>query len=175
MLVIGSCLPSYVQATYGFSFATGSGCHSIFPIRVGVQKDWGRTFREHRPLPFTGYWEASFYDLHGTKKCWRYFNQHMNIIALAGVLRFQGKEPLYNISPYIDVGVGLSLISKKEMCGRQLGIHFQFEDRLGVGIRFGERKQFDIGYRVVHFSNAYLGKQNASINLHLLVLGYWFN
>ncbi len=162
-------------ASYGLSASTGSGCHRIFPLRIGIQKEFDCYFRTERSWLSTGYWEASAYSLKGSKKRWPGCNDRLAAFAFAGVLRFERKEPICCVWPYVDVGVGLSYVNKKEMCKRELGIHFQFEDRLGLGIRFGECRQFELGYRVVHFSNAYLSKQNASINLHLIVLGYWFN
>jgi hypothetical protein len=50
-----------------------------------------------------------------------------------------------------------------------------FEDRLGLGILLGSSQSIEIGYRLVHYSNAYLAQKNQGLNLHLLIIGYWFN
>lgn len=184
------CIRSnFLQATIienerGVSVASGVGVRQIIPVRLGIQQSFGRQLcpRNTACWPVSGYWEGSFYRLQGGKRGPILpSHREMSIVALAGVFRMGPKEPIcdglaaWDVSPYVDVGVGISWVSRKEISGRELGIPFQFEDRIGFGCRFGNKKQYDISYRAVHFSNAYLGKKNHGINLHLLVLGYWFN
>lgn len=159
----------------GVSVASGHGVSDIVPIRIGIQKSFGYPWAHRTRCPIGGYFEASAYALNGKKG--RYnpnSNKSAQALALAAVLRFQNQYEILAVYPYLDLGLGASWFSKKEIGGRELGIHFEFEDRLGLGFRFGKNQQFDFCYRAVHFSNAYLGQQNHGINLHLLVLGYWF-
>ncbi len=158
----------------GISIASGHGDCSIIPIRVGLQRDFGHKLRPESTFPLGGYWEGSLYYMHG--KAAKNPGSHKSLFAAAaaGVLRFEKREKTCLGWPYLDAGIGLSLLSRKEIGGKQLGINFQFEDRVGLGIRFGENRQYDLGYRLVHFSNASIAKHNSGINLHLLVFSYWF-
>lgn len=163
-----------IEKEYGVSIASGYGVSRLVPIRLGLQQSFGQQWHRRALWPIGGYWEASFYQMKGRKgpKC----NSHrrMSAAAFAAVFRFEDPEPFLCVCPYLDIGVGLSYVGKKEIGGRELGIHFQFEDRLGLGFRFGDQKQYDLSYRATHFSNAYLSTKNDSFNLHLIVLGYWF-
>lgn len=166
------------RVQHGVSVASGIGVASMVPVRVGIQRSFGCRLcprKANEDWPIGGYWEASAYSMRGKQGPFLHSSKQMNAMAVAGVLRVERRCRLeFGIWPYLDVGIGLSWVSKKTVCSRELGIQFQFEDRLGVGFRFGDNRQYDVGYRVIHFSNAYLDSRNAGINLHLLVLGYWF-
>lgn len=159
---------------FGVSIASGYGAAHIVPLRFGVQKEFEKHWWTDRTWPISGYWEGSLYTLHGKKGILPNSHHHLNAAALAAVFRFNRADCTVIGWPYLEVGIGLSLLTQKEIGGRNLGMHFQFEDRFGLGVRFGENREYDIGYKAVHFSNAYLGSSNHGINLHLLMLGYWF-
>lgn len=55
-----------------------------------------------------------------------------------------------------------------------MGIAFQFGDHLGVGMIFGDRGQFDLGYRFQHVSNADIKKPNSGINIQQIRFAYLF-
>jgi hypothetical protein len=57
---------------------------------------------------------------------------------------------------------------------RQFGSSFQFGDHVGAGVRFGEKGQYDLGYRYQHFSNAGIKGPNQGINYNELRLQYHF-
>ena len=40
------------------------------------------------------------------------------------------------VKPYIEAGIGLALFSNTEVEEQKLGTAFQFEDRIGFGLRF---------------------------------------
>jgi len=167
------CMP--VWAREGLSIGSGYGAAQIVPIRIGLQKNFDKQWAQGSDWPVGGYWEASFYSMNGKRGPKPGSHRSLEAAAFAGVFRLQRAEKMQWGWPYLELGVGLSWLSQKEIGGRDLGIHFQFEDRIGVGFRFGEAQQYDIGYRAIHFSNAYIGPSNHGINLHVLVLGYWFN
>lgn len=151
----------------GMSFGSGAGMRDITPYRLGIQYIW----YENSCLPLYSYLEFSLYRLKrkpgNYPKC---HNTQLNGVALTPVFRI---EPNWG-GVYIEAAVGASRLSRKEIAGRELGMHFEFEDRLGAGFRFGSQKQFDLSYRFLHFSNANLGKSNNGINLHFVILGFWF-
>lgn len=164
------------SSNIGVSISSGYGTSDIVPIRVGLLKYWDRVWREGKSWQTKGYWEASFYHMNGKKGVAANSNDSLQAVALAGAFRFEQVEDFSGkaIFPYLDLGIGVSYLTKKEIGGRDLGTHFQFEDRLGFGIRFGKQKQYELGYRAIHFSNAYLADKNHGINLQTLVFTYWF-
>lgn len=161
-------------ATEGISLGSGYGTAKIVPIRIGVQKTFDRHWQTESNWPIGGYWEGSVYQLQGRKGSDRQSHKSLTALAIAGAFQFERKTPFSIGWPYIELGIGLSWLSKKEIGGRELGIHFQFEDKIGIGIRFGEKREYDLSYKAIHFSNAYIGSVNHGINLQILTLGYWF-
>jgi lipid A 3-O-deacylase len=174
VFVFGWFFGNHAHADGGVSIASGYGAAHIVPIRLGIQKPFNRSWREEWDWPISGYWEASVYNMNGRAAPKRGSHKRLQAIAGAAVMRFARAEPTAIGWPYVELGIGLSYLSRKEIGGRDLGIHFQFEDRVGVGIRLGEQRQYDIGYKAIHFSNAYIGPSNHGINLHLIALNYWF-
>lgn len=178
----------------GASIAGGYGVADISPIRMGVQSSWQQQWLTDWQWPLSGYWEASLYHMPGTAGVEPDSNSKISAIAFAPVFRFSkarastvnlasstsstnsanSANNAENVQPYLELAIGVAQMNKREIGGRDLGIHFQFEDRFGIGCRFGQSQQFELGYKAIHFSNAYLGPKNHGINLHLFVLGYWF-
>ncbi|MFM8455021.1 MAG: acyloxyacyl hydrolase [Gammaproteobacteria bacterium] len=165
---------------WAVSFASGYGVAHIKPLRFGIMMDWNRAWKLNTAWTLGGYFELSHTQMPGrsgliSSKS-RFGNSRLHATALAATARFYyGLETIHSeFLPFIDLGFGASWLSKKEIGGRELGIYYQFEDRLGAGFRFGKQAPWELGYRAIHFSNAYLGPKNHGINLHLLVLSYWF-
>lgn len=166
-----------ISDNYGVSIASGFGAARIVPLRIGIQKAFCKQWKTHNGWPVTGYVEGSFYALNGKRGCLpngSKSNRQLYATALALAFRINAANQTCIGWPYLELGVGGSYLTRKEIGGRELGMHFQFEDRIGLGLRLGEYRQFDLAYRAVHFSNAYLGHKNHGINLHMLVFGYWF-
>ncbi|MDB6097070.1 MAG: hypothetical protein JWM09_1348 [Francisellaceae bacterium] len=172
-------LPSLINtcsAENNLSIASGYGTSRIIPLKIGYAKSWDKKWYRDCSWLVGGYWEVSAYNLKSYTKKSKHIDNNKSLQAFtgAGVVRFEKTNPIKDLFPYVDIGFGATYLSKKEIGGRHLGIHFQFEDRLGIGFRFGKHKQFDLSYRAVHFSNAYIGDPNHGVNLQLIVLGYWF-
>jgi lipid A 3-O-deacylase len=177
LLLIACCLGilSYSDdsvARGGISFATGHGTKQVRAKRLSLQRAWSRPFVTANNRAFDGYWELGVTRLDSKQVFSVPANNKITAVTLAGVIRLSTRL-IYPI--YLDLGIGLANLSKQEIATRELGSRVLFEDRIGVGILLGNRRQLEIGYRAVHFSNAYLSKKNHSLNLHLLVFGYWFN
>src|SRR5699024_5696504 len=69
--------------------------------------------------------------------------------------------------PYIEAGIGVSLFENTRIESRRLGSSFQFEDRLGVGLRFYNQA---IGVRASHYSNA--GSKSPTDGIEVYSLHY---
>ena len=159
----------------GISIASGYGVAHSIPFRVGIQQEFNKQWRSESNWPISAYCEGSFYDINAhNKNLDPTSHRHLNAGALAVVARMEHKEKMQLGWPYFEIGFGASLVTHKEFAGRKLGTRFQFEDRVGIGIRFGENREYDLSYRAIHFSNAFIGTYNHGINLHVLMLGYWF-
>ena len=97
-----------------------------------------------------------------------------NDFGLTPVLRLQPNNPA-GFSPYAELGVGFHFLSSTSVSPqRQFGSSFQFGDHVGAGVRFGDKGQYDIGYRYQHLSNAGIKQPNQGINFQQLRLQYHF-
>lgn len=88
----------------------------------------------------------------------------LNIYSVAPVLRYTMPEYL-PVCPYIEASIGLAYLNHTRLDNRNLGIHFAFQDRLGVGVRFGETKQLSVGFHIAHYSNAHFSGHNSGFTL----------
>ena len=169
------CIGNFTYAIDGISIGYGRGVSGIKPLRIGIQKSWHKQWLQDHLWNCKGYWELSAYYMKSNQSMVPY-NNKLTIVALTPVFRLYRTEPiLRNKDLYVELAVGIAQASRRVLGNRNLGINFQFEDRLGIGARFGKNKQFDLGYRFIHFSNAYLSKKNHCINLHMLYINYWLS
>lgn len=98
----------------------------------------------------------------------------LNIYSIAPVVRYSFKRQGL-VSPYMELSVGLSYLNHTHLQNRNLGIHFAFQDRLGIGALLGASENFSVGLHAVHYSNAHLSSNNSGITIPLVLdLGYRF-
>ncbi|MOA39717.1 Lipid A deacylase PagL precursor [compost metagenome] len=69
------------------------------------------------------------------------------------------------VRPFVEAGIGVALFSSTEMEGNDLGSSFQFEDRVGLGLRFANQ---EVGVRALHYSNAGLQTPNDGVEAYTL-------
>ena len=158
-----------VSFTYGHS---DSGNVSVNMYRVGVQWDWNKKLLEAGGWHLGGYWEANlgYWDNRSAART----NSSITDIGFTPVFRFQ-QNSITGVAPYAELAVGIHFLSSTSVSTqRQFGSSFQFGDHIGVGMRFGERGHYDIGYRYQHLSNAGFKQPNQGINFHQLRLQYHF-
>ncbi|MBX9811901.1 MAG: acyloxyacyl hydrolase [Burkholderiales bacterium] len=167
--------PPVVFAVDGMSIEYGNSNSSNADVklyRVGLQWDWKKKWLDTGNWHLGGYWDVSlgYWDNRSVSKT------HGSIadIGLTPVFRFQ-QSHYAGFSPYLEAGIGLHLLSATSVSPeRRFGSSFQFGDHLGLGMRFGDRGRYDIGYRYQHLSNAGLKSPNQGINFHQLRLQYNF-
>lgn len=69
----------------------------------------------------------------------------------------------------------MHLFSNTTITGdKRMGTNFEFGDHVGLGIRFGERSQYDLAYRYQHYSNGGISNNNSGVNFSEFRLGYQF-
>ncbi|HUA67270.1 MAG TPA: acyloxyacyl hydrolase [Candidatus Saccharimonadales bacterium] len=104
--------------------------------------------------------------------------------ASAGCLHNEGKEaavgttgPVFemrikNFPLTVEGGVSLSALSRSDFPDRDLGGWFEFTDH--AGINWHINKQFTVGWRYQHMSNAGIYAKNPGLNLQMLSATYNF-
>lgn len=101
-------------------------------------------------------------------------NSTINIYSVAPVIRYTFKKhgPVH---PYLELSVGLSYMNQTRIYTRNLGMHFAFQDRMGVGTFLGASEQMTVGIHALHYSNAHLAHNNSGITVPLVLdVGYRF-
>ena len=140
------------------AFAVGSTGESTMTYRFGVQCDFERNFSESETGRFTGYWDTAYTYWQGDKTA---SNNSLSLTPVF-VYEFAGET----IKPYVEAGIGVAFFSDTELEDNKLGSSFQFEDRIGFGVRFAGQ---EVGVRALHYSNAGLKKPNDGVVSYALL------
>lgn len=159
-------------AEYGL--ALGYGVNSnLYAVRVSLQVDSSLCL-DNDIWPATGYWEGSANYI-STKKNHGNNQSHIKGLSLAYVLHFEKKDSfcMQNM-PYAEFGLGGALFDRNVIADRRLGSSGLFEIKMGAGMRFGEFKEYDLSYKFIHYSNAYLKRPNEGLNLNFIIFSYLF-
>lgn len=167
-------MPHGASATpIGIAGSSGAGAAHITPYRMALLWDLGPFAWEDRSWQFRGVWELSTAFWNSVPDRGRTIDK-LSLATTGPQFRLQRAQPFQlGFQPYLEGGIGASWLSETEVGGRRLGMHYQFEDRLGLGMRLGSKQRYDVNIRAMHYSNASLGKYNSGVNLLLLTVGYW--
>lgn len=95
-------------------------------------------------------------------------DRELTIFSVAPLLRYHFK-PRLSHQLYFDISIGAAYLNHTQMENRNLGTHFAFQDRIGIGVLFGNHNQYNIGIHAVHYSNASLAKHNAGITMPIVL------
>lgn len=165
--------PGHAVAMNGINITVGTGEESTTRYGISLERDWERKWFAEREWYLSGYWEVGIGYWEGDKGGTG--NDSVTTVSLIPVFRLQPQRPLgKGVWPYIDLAIGFYLLSDTTIGDKNLSTSFQFGDHIGAGIRFGGKKEFEIGYRFEHLSNAGIKSPNPGINFHLLRLIYRF-
>jgi hypothetical protein len=171
LLVSALLFSTSVFAVDGVSVEYGNG-DATNMARVGANWKWGKQWFTEGNWLVTGFWEASVgrWDGHSAAGD----NQTITDLGITPVFRFQQKNPS-GFAPYAEAAIGFHLITPTFInADRKFSTAFQFGDHVGLGVRFGDRQQFDLGYRFQHLSNGSIKKPNQGINFNQIRFGYQF-
>lgn len=142
---------SHAAELSGSIGATGQGG---LTARAGVGFDWDKSWFQSETGRLTGYWDAGYtYWESGDAAGGR----HSLSFSPVFVYEFAGGD----IKPFIEAGVGVAVFSGSTAGDQDLGSAFNFEDRIGAGLKFGESQR--VGIRAIHYSNAGLKQPNDGI------------
>lgn len=98
----------------------------------------------------------------------------LNIYSIAPIVRLLWLEQSL-LASYLDLSIGAAYLNHTHIANRNLGIHYAFQDRIGVGLLIGHTQQLIVGIHAVHYSNAHLSVHNSGITIPLILdIGYRF-
>lgn len=101
-------------------------------------------------------------------------NKQISIFAIAPVFRMYFRHYTY-ASPYMELSIGPSYMTQTRFGGRNLGMHFSFQDQIGFGATLGKDQHLSVSLSAMHYSNGSLCGNNAGITIPLLInIGYRF-
>lgn len=145
-----------VQAA-DISVDIGQSSESTMVYRLGAQFDFNRSWFDSDVGRLTGYWDAGYTYWDGDDSS----SNHSLSFTPVFVYEFAGG----NVKPYIEAGIGVAAFAHTELEDKDLGSSLQFEDRLGVGLRFAGQ---EVGLRALHYSNAGLKQPNDGVEAYSL-------
>ncbi len=150
------------EKNYSISADIGRANGNIDGYRLGLQTEFTSWLHGH-DIPLSGYIEGSL-------NYWNGSGDESYAIAVAPVFVL----PLCNncnYTPYVEAGIGIAFISEKKIDDRDLSSSFQFENRVGVGIK---TKEIDFHVRYMHYSNGSTSQPNDGLDLFLAGMAFKF-
>ena len=134
-------------------------------------------------LTYTWYWRAPLIERPGwrMKGAWQvnasvwkadssYPNDVLYNVGITPFLRFEPNARVGGATPYVEFGLGPQLISQTAIANRNKSTLLQFGGNYGVGVAFGSKDEYRLGYRFLHVSNAGIKKPNAAVDFYGVVL-----
>lgn len=150
-------LSSQAAQAVDFSVAAGRSGESTNVYRLGAQWNWDRSWMQSDVGRLTGYWDAGYTYWDGDKAA----SNHSLSFTPVFVYEFAGET----VRPYLEAGIGVAFFDSTELEEHDLGSSFQFEDRLGAGLRFSGQ---EIGIRAMHYSNGGIKEPNDGVETYTL-------
>jgi len=147
------------------SFGVGEEKNDDIDIyRLGLKKDFGRQFLANPSGWLSGYFEGSI-------NYWHHTADDIYAAALSPVFVYYFGTETSSVLPYIEAGIGVCVISDTEIGGVDMTTAFQFEDRIGAGIR---TEKLDFNFRYMHYSNGSISQPNEGVDILIGTLSYRF-
>ena len=140
-----------------FTAAIGQSGDSNMVYRLGAQWNWDTSWWQSSVGRLTGYWDAGYTYWDGDETS----GNHSLSFSPVFVYEFAGES----VQPYIEAGIGVAAFADTDLEDNDLGSSFQFEDRLGAGLRFSGQ---EIGIRALHYSNAGIKQPNDGVEAYIL-------
>lgn len=134
--------------------AVGATSQGGMTYRLGAGFAWDTSWLKTSTGRLTGYWDAGYtYWAAGDK------GSSASSVSFAPVLVYEFAGDTFK--PYIEAGIGVAGFSSTHAGEQDLGSSFNFEDRIGFGLKFGEGQK--VGLRAIHYSNAGIKEPNDGI------------
>ncbi|MEH0018862.1 MAG: acyloxyacyl hydrolase [Desulfobacter sp.] len=163
MLFCGSAAAENASG-YGLTLGIGQSQDNIDIYRVGLAKKWNVQWLKNSTGYVDGYFELSY-------NRWEGGDDEINGFALSPVFIYAFNPNDKNWYPYIEGGIGVTYIDEYKIKDRDLSTNFQFEDRIGAGIRYNN---MDFNIRYMHYSNASIEDPNHGIDIWMGTFAWYF-
>ncbi|MBP2697398.1 acyloxyacyl hydrolase [Pseudomonas indoloxydans] len=141
-----------------FSVAVGRTGESTTTYRVGAQWNFQHNWFESATGRLSGYWDAGYTYWEGDETS----GNHSLSLTPVFAYEFSG----LSFKPYVEAGIGIAVFERTRLEDNQLGSSFQFEDRIGAGLRF--TGGHELGIRAIHYSNAGIKQPNDGVESYSL-------
>lgn len=149
---------SYTAQAAGIEFGVGHTSESTMTYRLGLNSNWDKSWLQSDVGRLTGYWSGAYTYWEADKSS---ANNSLSFSPVF-VYEFAGET----VKPYLEAGIGVAVFGHTEVERNKLGTAFQFEDRLGFGLRFAGGHE--VGIRATHYSNAGLSSTNDGVESYSL-------
>ena len=145
---------AFTASAAEISGAIGATSQGGLTARTALGFTWDRSWFQSATGKMTGYWDVGYtYWEAGDEAGGR----HSLSFSPVFVYEFgQGA-----IKPFLEAGIGLAVFSGTTAGDQKFGSAFNFEDRVGAGLKFGDSER--VGLRVTHYSNAGIKEPNDGI------------
>ncbi|WP_248731671.1 acyloxyacyl hydrolase [Pseudomonas sp. MWU13-2517] len=153
-----SCASLNVCATE-ISGAIGATSQSGLTARAALGFGWDKAWLQSSTGKLTGYWDLGYTYWESGKEA---DARHSVSFSPVFVYEFGQGE----IKPFIEAGVGVAMFSGTTAGDQKFGSSFNFEDRIGAGLKFGDTQR--VGIRATHYSNAGIKQPNDGIESYAL-------
>ncbi len=90
-------------------------------------------------------------------------------VSLVGLLRWRARQ---QDRFFLELGSGPTKLSDSEFGNLNISTSWHFRSVFGFGWTLGDKRQYDLGYRLIHISNAGTNEPNPGLDLMALQLGY---
>jgi lipid A 3-O-deacylase len=142
----------------GVEFGVGQTGNSTMTYRLGMQFDWDKSWLQSDVGRLTGYWSGAYTYWEADKTS----NNNSLSFSPVFVYEFAGQT----VKPYVEAGIGVAFFSHTKLDDSRMGESFQFEDRIGFGVRFAGGHE--VGIRATHYSNAGINDWNDGVESYAL-------
>ena len=159
-LSVISARAATIEGTLG---NTGDG---EMTYRLGAGFPWERSWLDSDAGRLTGYWDAGYTFWEGGSE-----GGDRHLLSFSPVLVYEFDTDWF-ATPFVEAGIGAGVFSGSRVGDRQLGSLFQFENRIGFGLRF--RNNHKAGFRAIHYSNAGIQDPNSGIGSYSLFYSFGF-
>lgn len=133
--------------------------------RVALGVEWDKIWLQSSTGHVTGYWDLGYtYWQAGDEAGGRH------AISFSPVFVYEFGEGY--VQPFVEAGIGVALFSGTSAGDQQFGSAFNFEDRLGAGVKIGHTDR--VGLRAIHYSNASIKDPNDGIESYSLFYSHAF-
>ena len=146
-------LPFAAAAADDASFDVSAGYgDDVEVLALMVTFDRARPLLERPTWRLTAQYEFGATVFHGTRTD---IGGYRTIAGFGATPVLRAEWPAERWPVFVEAGLGAMLITHTKLqLDHQFSTAFQFNEILGVGTRFGERSQYELGLRVQHMSNA---------------------